>query len=103
MKTFVILGCAALTMLTGSSPWFPAVADDLVVAARYSGESGFDREDCEEQCRRRFGVNPYVLQFRDGGILRFRLYARCIQDCNRRFWRDFDEESEDDLSVHTRP
>jgi hypothetical protein len=103
MKTFAILGCAALTMLVGTAPWFPGVADDLDVVPRYSGESGFDRGDCEDQCRRRFGLNPYVLQYRDGGRLRFQLFARCMQDCNRRFWRDFDRESEDDLSVHTRP
>jgi hypothetical protein len=96
MKTLMIVGWAVLTMLLGTASFFPVAAGDLKVVPQNPEESGFDREDCEEQCRRRFGVSPYFLHHRDLGRLRYRLYARCIQDCNRRFWRNFDRDTEVD-------
>jgi hypothetical protein len=29
------------------------------------------------------------------GIDMYYLYARCIEDCNRRFWKRFDKETEE--------
>jgi hypothetical protein len=95
MKSFMMVGCTALTMLLGTASLFPVAADDLKVVPQYSDEFGFDREHCEDECKRRFGVSPYLLHYRNWGRLRYRLYARCIQDCNRRFWRNFDRETED--------
>ena len=49
----------------------------------------FDRETCERDCRERYGVEPYR---RGTGGPRddYYLYARCIQDCNSRFWKEYD-------------
>src|SRR5208283_382077 len=51
--------------------------------------ASFDRESCERDCQERYGVEPYIR-----GINRQRndyyLYARCIQDCNTRFWKEYD-------------
>lgn len=52
-------------------------------------DEGADRELCQQDCRERFGAfggydNP-----------RARAYARCIQDCDRQFWRDYDRRFRD--------
>lgn len=55
----------------------------------------FDREACEADCRSTYGVDSYGLQRRGGhggDTGTYYLYARCIQDCNDRFWKDFDRE-----------
>jgi hypothetical protein len=52
-------------------------------------QDSFDRESCERDCQERYGVEPYRR-----GINRQRndyyVYARCIQDCNTRFWKEYD-------------
>jgi hypothetical protein len=54
-------------------------------------QADFDREGCEWNCRERYGMELYRR-----GIGRSRnnyyLYARCIQDCNNRFWKEYDRE-----------
>jgi hypothetical protein len=59
----------------------------------------FDRESCEADCRTSYGADPYVLQFRGGigigggwGTGRYQGAAQCIQQCNDRFWKEFDRE-----------
>jgi hypothetical protein len=53
--------------------------------------ASFDREGCERYCRERYGVELYRR-----GTNRPRnsyyLYARCIQDCNAKFWKEYDRE-----------
>lgn len=49
----------------------------------------FDRETCERDCRERYGVEPYR-RGRGGHRDDYYLYARCIQDCNSRFWKEYD-------------
>lgn len=52
-------------------------------------QDSFDRESCERECQERYGVEPY----RRGLNLRrndYYVYARCIQDCNTRFWKEYD-------------
>jgi hypothetical protein len=59
----------------------------------------FDRESCEQECRSRFGVDPYELQFSGGwgrgGRPGYYVYANCIQECNTRFWKEFDRTMRD--------
>ena len=57
----------------------------------------FDKESCEQDCRSRFGIDLY---FGGGGGWGSRnpgyyAYAQCIQDCNTRFWKDFDRRTRD--------
>ncbi len=51
----------------------------------------FDLEGCEQDCRSKFGVDPYF--FGGGGGMDtsvWRLFTICIQDCNRKYWKDYD-------------
>jgi hypothetical protein len=51
--------------------------------------NSFDREGCETDCQERYGTTPYG---RGMSLDRtqYYLYARCIEDCNTRFWKDYD-------------
>ncbi len=56
--------------------------------------ASFDREGCERDCRERYGVAPY----RRGGLRQrndYYLYARCIENCNTAFWKEYDREMRD--------
>lgn len=53
----------------------------------------FDLGGCEQDCRSKYGVDPY---WRGGSPSEvWRLYAICIQDCNRTFWKDYDRRMKD--------
>lgn len=76
-------------------------ADSVIGMESESGNYGdrlapasFDREGCERDCQERYGVAPYRR-----GTNRQRsdyyLYARCIQDCNTRFWKEYDRNMRD--------
>lgn len=49
----------------------------------------YDLEGCQQDCRSRFGIDPYFS--RGGGTSVWHLYAICIQDCNIRFWKEYDK------------
>jgi hypothetical protein len=49
----------------------------------------FDRETCERDCRERYGLEPYR-RGRGGPRDDYYLYARCIQDCETKFWKEYD-------------
>ncbi|MBM3303211.1 MAG: hypothetical protein FJY85_25105 [Deltaproteobacteria bacterium] len=60
----------------------------------YSGDP-LNREGCQQYCRSMHGVDPYALQWRhrrtfSGGL--GYSYAICLQDCDRRFWKAWDEK-----------
>ncbi len=51
----------------------------------------FDLEACEQDCRSKFGVDPYFLGGGSGiDTSVWRLFTICIQDCNRAYWEDYD-------------
>ena len=52
-------------------------------------QDSFDRESCERDCQERYGVEPYR-RGRNHQRNDYYLYARCIQDCNTRFWKEYD-------------
>lgn len=52
-------------------------------------QDSFDRESCERDCRERYGLEPYR-RGRGGPRDDYYLYARCIQDCDTRFWKEYD-------------
>jgi hypothetical protein len=60
---------------------------------------GFDRENCEIRCRSYFGIPPYgEEQWAGGGGTggsRYLIIAHCIEQCNKRFWKEFDEKMRD--------
>lgn len=58
-----------------------------------SGDS--DLNDCQQDCRSRFGYDMYANpQWRRGGgqTGTYYAYAACISECNRKFWKSFDKE-----------
>jgi hypothetical protein len=58
--------------------------------AQYGGASN-DRELCLQNCRE--WVTPFAWGWRRGGGYNYQ-YARCVQDCESRFWKDFDRKME---------
>jgi hypothetical protein len=75
---------------TPSEPDSSAPSDFLDPYISFPGD--FDLEGCEQDCRSRFGVDPY---WRGSPSEVWRLYAICIQDCNRAFWKDYDRRMKD--------
>lgn len=83
-----------------ASPPCEAVATTRLL---FYGDDPSDLQDCERDCRDRFGLEPYSdtgtdLQFfgsggRGSGT--YYAYAQCIQECNSAFWKDFDRKSRD--------
>lgn len=68
---------------------------------------GFDLQSCETNCRSIYGIRPYVEELQAGGGAasgsygRYLLIAQCIEQCNKRFWKEFDEKMRDlDRPVH---
>jgi hypothetical protein len=61
-------------------------------------DEGFDRESCETRCRSYFGIPPYgEEQWAGGGGggmggSRYLIIAHCIEQCNKRFWKEFDDK-----------
>jgi len=61
---------------------------------------GFDRETCLQECREMMGD----LLFRGGrgGSIRggyqdrYTMYARCVQECEKKFWKEFDRQFKDE-------
>jgi hypothetical protein len=53
-------------------------------------QNTFDRERCEQDCQERYGLAPYR---RSSGPRQgeFYLYARCIEACNKKFWKSYDQ------------
>jgi len=59
-------------------------------------DEGFNRETCEINCRSYFGIPPYGEEQWSGGGggmggSRFLIIAHCIEQCNKRFWKEFDQ------------
>ncbi len=78
--------------------FFAAAPAQAPVEMNDFGE-GFDLQDCEQYCRSWFNVDPYgaVTPQRGGwgGSGRgYYAYASCIQECNRKYWKNFDKETE---------
>jgi hypothetical protein len=52
-------------------------------------QDSFDRESCERDCRERYGTELFH-RGRGGHTGYYYVYARCIQDCETRFWKEYD-------------
>ncbi len=98
-KTLFSIMAAILLIFSGLA--YCLGEDPIVRAESESGNytdrvapTGFDRESCERDCQERYGVGPYR-----GGTNHQRndyyLYARCIEDCNSRFWKEYDRHMRD--------
>jgi hypothetical protein len=69
-------------------------------------DDGFNRENCEIRCRSIYGIPPYGEEQWSGGGggmggSRYLIIAHCIEQCNKRFWKEFDKKMRDlDGSSH---
>lgn len=77
----VIMLASGFVSLAGADPYEP-MAD---------GSTEFDRQRCEMECRSRFGYELYFSP--GGGTGAYWAYASCMADCDRKFWKQFDEDS----------
>ena len=92
-KVMIVMAAVALMLFTGIATSSYAMAPGIVVQS----EEGFDREDCLEECRLKYGGDMFFLQGgRQGGggnwRIRARLYFRCVERCERAFWKEFDSD-----------
>ncbi len=65
-------------------------------------DQGFDLQSCETNCRSYFGIPPYIVEQQAGGggggsgsNPRYLIIANCIEQCQKRFWKEFDERMRD--------
>jgi hypothetical protein len=105
----LIPALAAILVLIPAVPGLGPAQADEILAPQDCGSIGMvrllqfggaddpgDLTTCQQNCRSRYGVDPYSdsdtePQYRGRGSSgSYWLYARCIQDCNEAFWKDFD-------------
>jgi hypothetical protein len=85
---------------TGSLP--ANGCSNLKIVPLQYGDPSTDLPSCQQDCKSRYGVDRYTLQFGPGGrggggdTGSYYLYAQCIADCNRQFWNRFDKKMEED-------
>jgi hypothetical protein len=104
MKPCAVALAATLLLLPAPAAPLPSSAEHTTggrtmgTGDEHPTVQGFDREACEQDCREQYGMTPFGLQFNGANRgyhrTRNRLYMRCIQECNRRFWDAFDRETE---------
>jgi hypothetical protein len=65
-------------------------------------EGGFDLQSCETNCRSYYGIPPYLKEQGAGGggassdsNSRYLIIAHCIEQCQKRFWKEFDKNMKD--------
>lgn len=107
MQKFTILIAAATALLllglsysvvatSADNVIVPAIQNELNCPKITLAQYGFDREACEQDCRSRYGVDPYELQqWSRPGRPGYWAYASCIQQCNTRYWKEFDRRMRD--------
>jgi predicted lipoprotein with Yx(FWY)xxD motif len=90
----VVVAMAALAVnASAASPEFVMTQANGYTLNQYDGN--FDKESCEQNCRSLYGVDPYWRGGRTGDRGRYYVYAQCVQDCNTRFWKEFDRKTRD--------
>ena len=97
-KSFLLSAAAVLAIFSGLDYHLQAQPAEFLLgvgAESLSGNVGlhqdsFDRETCLQDCRERYG--PWAGGRDDP---RGRLYAQCVQDCERQFWKDYDRRMRD--------
>jgi hypothetical protein len=106
MKRILLMLIGAAVVVITMSQFYPASAQPSAFVTTVLDESGhhgmrltqywsgegFDKEGCEADCRGMYGGDLYASGFRRGRP-GYYAYAQCIQNCNTRFWKDFDRRS----------
>ncbi len=93
MKKIILTLIAGVFLAAGAGFIYPALAEAPVVECQFS--SDFALQECEQECRSWFGVDPYGWYPGGGDRGTYWAYSRCIQDCNTAFWDKLDRETEE--------
>ncbi|MFH0825366.1 MAG: hypothetical protein V2B18_21655 [Pseudomonadota bacterium] len=97
MRTLVVAAITVILIAGFGAASSAPITEPTVQEEDFRNSFGdFDLRACEDNCRERFGYQPYELELhgRGSGRSANRVYAQCILDCNRRFWKDFDKETQ---------
>lgn len=95
MRT-ILLSIPLLVMLMALSGFYytaPAQAPEFTAPC---DAQSLDLSDCESNCRSNYGGEPFYR--RGGGHIGFQrmiIFNRCMQRCQKAYWREFDEQIED--------
>ncbi len=97
-KTLLLTAAAALVIFLGLE-YYPGAqpAEFIGAIGAESGngkadlhEEGFSREVCEQDCGEKYGVAAVR-----SDEARSRLYALCMQECERQFWKKLDRRTKE--------
>jgi hypothetical protein len=96
MDKKTLFSTVATVLLLVAAFVFCPRAESIMGMEGQSGSSGyrlvqdsFDRESCERDCRERYGTELFR-RGRGGHMGNYYVYAQCIQDCETRFWKEYD-------------
>jgi hypothetical protein len=97
-KTAFLAAAAALLVLSGLDYYLVAQPTEFVAGvgteSRYGSiglqEQDFDRTVCQQDC-----VEKYGGPSSGANTPRTRLYALCMQECERQFWKQFDRRTKE--------
>lgn len=113
MKQSALVVATVTVFLVSGGPLYPAPAhspEGVPCAAVYNSSlasnmevirhaGGFDLESCETNCRSYHGIPPYIEEQMGGGgsdrSSRYLIIANCMEQCQKRFWKEFDKGMED--------
>lgn len=95
-STYMLATAALVAVLALSGMVGPAAAQPPVILAQYGGSYGgsFDRDSCIQSCQDWIGAYAWGFRGGYGGYSSYQ-YAQCIQDCDSRFWNEFDRKMDD--------
>jgi hypothetical protein len=110
-RVYSIIGMTALLVIaSGYASTVPAEAPELMIAGECEmplyaelqqwGDPDNDLNSCQQDCRSRYGIDKYVLQRQGGGsgggsYGGYYLYSQCVENCNRSFWKKFDQRMDE--------
>lgn len=88
MKRVWLAGSIALLVLL-ATPSLTIVARQIEPL----GDAASSRQECLRDCRE--WLEPFGGRGGRGGWQQGRIYARCVAECERKFWKEWDREMQD--------
>jgi hypothetical protein len=97
-KTLLTIAATVLLSFSGFEYYLQAQSSEFPLGIGAESQYGkvglheddFDRGVCEQDCRDQYGG-----VFGSPDDPRARLYARCLQECERQFWKKFDRRTKE--------
>jgi hypothetical protein len=107
-KSPIIIGITLMVAVLGLWQAVPAGMPGAVDRLTYNPNCqadatpmDFSLQSCTDECRSRYGLQPWSEDITpqrrggDGGSNMYELYAVCVQDCQSKFWKDYDKRMKD--------